>query len=150
MASGFRCWQCGGSLKAVPRPIRRLSRCPHCRADLHVCRLCNHYAPRLLGECDHDHAERVLDKTVANFCTRYRPRAGAHAPPKGAAAEQAAAALGALFGADDASVNPASAPTPDAARRAREELASLFGMEEARADGSDDGTLDSDGGQPSS
>ena len=80
MGNKLVCWRCGGSLDDVPRPIRRLSRCPHCRNDLHVCRLCIHYTTRYIGECAHDRAERVLDKTAANFCSHFRPRADAHLP----------------------------------------------------------------------
>ncbi len=145
MSNKLVCWQCGGSLVDVPRPIRRLTRCPHCRCDLHVCRLCTHYTTRYIGECSHDRAERVLDKTAANFCAHFRPRANAHLPPVNPELEQASAALGALFGIDEGGdsggVKLRAGPDLEAAERARRELESLFGVGAAK-DGGDTGPSD--------
>ena len=93
MSGKLVCWKCGGSLRGVPRPIRRLARCPACRADLHVCKLCRHFAPGVLGECLHERAERVVDKEGANFCTYWRPRPDAHDPAPERRGEEARAAL---------------------------------------------------------
>ena len=133
MGNKLVCWRCGGSLDDVPRPIRRLTRCPHCRNDLHVCRMCGHYTTRYIGECAHERAERVLDKTAANFCTHFRPRADAHLPPENPELDKANAALGSLFGIDggagEVTENPLAGVDTDAAGRARRELDSLFGVE---------------------
>ncbi len=141
MAKDLVCWQCGASLKGVPLPLSRLAECPRCRADLHVCRMCKHYDTRLIGECRHDRAERVLEKTHANFCTYFRPRPNAHDPAANAEAEAARARLEALFGMQqDAEDPPADGPAQgeepaatDASRhpkseaeRAREQLEALF------------------------
>lgn len=128
MAGRLVCWKCGGALREVPRPIRRLSRCPHCRAELHTCRLCAHYDPRVLGECVHERAERVVDKTVANFCTYFRPRPDAHQPPPARKTDEAAAALGALFGVETDADKAAGRPDPQAGDKARRELDALFGI----------------------
>jgi hypothetical protein len=149
MANKLVCWQCGASLKEVPLPISRLAECPRCRADLHACRLCKHYDPRLIGECRHDRADRVLDKTHANFCTHFRPRPDAYLPDTNNEAQRARSELEALFGMEGAAPDPADSADPadpadpadaadaaDAAapedrrseaERAREALDALFG-----------------------
>lgn len=130
MGSKLVCWQCGESLRGVPRPIRRLARCPTCRADLHVCRLCRHYDPGVLGECRHDRADRVLDKAQANFCTYFRPRPGAHVPRSDSAAETARGELEALFGIREEGEAAAPRATRDPkaeVERARRELEAMFG-----------------------
>jgi hypothetical protein len=40
----------------------------------------------------------VRDKTSANFCDHFKPRAGAYTPPNTAAISEAQAALAKLFG----------------------------------------------------
>ncbi len=131
--AGLVCWSCGGSLRGVPRPIRRLTQCPTCKSDLHVCRMCRHWAPATLGECDHDRAERVGDKASANFCTYFRPRPNAHAPPQDASRE-AREALNRLFGVEEGEpAEPAARADPRrkaqanaaSARRALDELFNL-------------------------
>lgn len=130
VADKFECWKCGESLKGVARPITRFSRCPVCRSDLHVCKLCRHYDPKVLGECRHDRAERVVDKEQANFCTHFRPRRDAHTGREDQANQSARAALDALFGLGDAD-KPQDAGDPRAAaNRAREELNELFDLGE--------------------
>lgn len=138
MTTKLVCWRCGGSLKDMPRPIRRSNRCPHCRSDVHVCRMCNHYTPRYIGECDHDKAERVVDKTAANFCSYFRPRPDAHKPPAMPEIEKASEALGELFGieggAGAVTENPVSGPRLETADTARRELESLFGLDAGEED----------------
>ena len=130
MANRLVCWSCGESLKDVPRRITRFTRCPVCRADLHVCRLCRHYDPGILGECRHDRADRVVDKEQANFCTYFRPRRGAHSASEDPAADASRAALDALFGLEGEDVDPSKPDPKAAARRAREDLDALFGLDE--------------------
>ena len=133
MASKLVCWKCGGLLRNVPRPIRRLSKCPHCRVDLHVCRLCRHYDPTVRGECRHDRAERVVDKESANFCTHYRPKPNAHQPVSTSAEASARGALESLFGLDRQSSGQAeedATPPESEQARARRKLENLFGLDE--------------------
>ena len=101
------CWSCGASLQDIPLPFTRLEQCKHCRADLHVCRLCRYYNPNVFDKCDHDMAEPARDVTVANFCHYFRPRPGAFAPDKKSKSDQALAQLKSLFG-DEA--NDTSSP----------------------------------------
>lgn len=128
MANRLECWKCGESLRDVPRPITRFTRCPVCRSDLHVCRLCRHFDPKVLGECRHDRADRVMDKEQANFCTHFRPTRDAHTGLEDRADKSARAALDALFGVDNPETDQASADPRDAANRAREELNELFDL----------------------
>ena len=139
MANKLECWKCGESLKGVARPITRFTRCPVCRSDLHVCRLCLHYDPKVLGECRHERAERVVDKEQANFCSYFRPRRDAHTGIEERADQSARAALDALFGLDDADKAPASSDPRAAASRAREQLNDLFDLGEDPERGADGG-----------
>lgn len=92
------CWRCGASLAALTLPLRRKEECPACRAELHVCRLCQSWAPQITRKCREDGAEEVKNKEQANFCDWFKPRPAAF-DAAGAAAEQAARSqLDALFG----------------------------------------------------
>ncbi|HEX7081094.1 MAG TPA: hypothetical protein VF329_08785 [Gammaproteobacteria bacterium] len=125
MAPALACYRCGASLAALSLPLSRLDECPSCRTQLHVCRMCVHYAPRLTRGCDEDDAPEVRDRESANFCDWFAPSPHAF-DPKGAAAEAAARAeLARLFGepAGDAASGGSEAPSADdQARRAAESL----------------------------
>jgi transposase len=86
------CAACEADLGGVERVGRR-DTCPRCGADLHACRNCRFYAPRVAGECREPQAERVLDKTRGNFCDYFAPAA---ARPSGAPAPGSADARDAL------------------------------------------------------
>ena len=128
-ADRFVCWQCGGSLAAVRRPIRHGARCPACRADLHVCRQCRHHAPKVRGECDHERADRVSDKTSANYCTYFRPARGAWRGDADAGSDRARDDLAELFGLEPASRQSAAEKSRESVADARRELDALFGIE---------------------
>jgi hypothetical protein len=99
MAHDLVCWRCGGSLAALSLPLRRLEECPACRAELHVCRMCRSYDPRVAKKCREDDAEDVKGKDTANFCDYFRPRPGAFDAALAAAEQQARDQLSGLFGA---------------------------------------------------
>src|SRR5262245_14564893 len=113
----LECWSCGADLKDVLRPIRSTTQCPACRADLHVCRMCRFYDPKVLGECTHDRADRVLIKENANYCAHYRPRSQSYAPKEKTEALAAQASLRALFG--DPSVEEAGPSAVSAVDQAK-------------------------------
>ncbi|MFO7277002.1 MAG: hypothetical protein DIU56_008215 [Pseudomonadota bacterium] len=92
------CWKCGASLAALSLPLRRLDECPSCRAELHVCRMCVDYDPRVAKQCREPTAEEVRDKTRANFCDFFKPRPNAYVPPNTEEVERARAELEKLFG----------------------------------------------------
>jgi len=98
MAHDLVCWKCGASLANLSLPLRRLDECPKCRAELHVCKLCIDYEPRLAKHCREPTAEEVRDKERANFCDHFKPRAGGFKPVDIAAADAARAELDRLFG----------------------------------------------------
>jgi len=116
---GLVCWRCGTDLAVVPQPLSRLAECPACRAELHVCRLCRHYNPRIEGKCDEDQAEEVRDKTRANFCDYFRPRPAAFQVQDAAGrTAEAKARIDNLFG---------GAPEAPPRRDVRDALDGLFG-----------------------
>ena len=98
MAHELVCWKCGASLADLALPLRRLEECAKCRAQLHVCRMCREYDPRVTGACREQNAEEVRNKEGANFCDFFRPRPGAHSAGNGGASDQALSELHKLFG----------------------------------------------------
>lgn len=70
---GLLCYRCGASLAALSLPLARLDVCPGCGVELHVCRMCVHYAPSKPDACDEEDAVPVHNKTVANFCDWFVP-----------------------------------------------------------------------------
>jgi len=92
------CWNCGTSLAQLSLPLRRLDECPKCRAELHVCKLCVDYDTRVAKHCREPTAEEVRDKTKANFCDFYKPRAGAYTAPNTSEVDKAKSELEKLFG----------------------------------------------------
>jgi hypothetical protein len=77
MPAALSCWKCGESLAALSLPLARLDECPKCRAQLHVCRMCERFAPQLPKGCNEDDAPDVRDKKAANFCDYFKPSARA-------------------------------------------------------------------------
>jgi hypothetical protein len=100
MTDALVCWRCGMVLEAADLPIARLAECRACGAQLHVCRMCRFFDPRLRRGCREERAEDVLERERANFCGYFTPRAGAHRPGADAAAQNAQAQLDGLFGGD--------------------------------------------------
>jgi predicted RNA-binding Zn-ribbon protein involved in translation (DUF1610 family) len=66
-----KCWHCGVELQPVD--YGRESDCRYCGKSTRVCRNCRWYAPGRPNECEEPMAERVLDKTRANFCDFFEP-----------------------------------------------------------------------------
>ena len=97
-AAGLVCWKCGASLAGLTLPLRRLEECPSCRSELHVCRMCVDFDTRVAKHCREPTAEEVREKTRANFCDHFKPRAGAYTAPNTAEVDSARAQLEKLFG----------------------------------------------------
>ncbi|MBI3545932.1 MAG: hypothetical protein HY081_04980 [Gammaproteobacteria bacterium] len=119
MSMNLLCWKCGASLADLPRPLSRLAECPKCRAYLHVCRMCEFYAPKLTSKCHEERAEEVRDKEHANFCDWFKARPNAHLPPSIEKTQAAKKKIDTLFGAA-----ADSAEQPD---MTRDKLNDLFG-----------------------
>lgn len=98
MSHDISCWKCGASLSALSLPFDRRDTCRACGADLHVCRLCRDYDPRVAHQCREPTVEEQRDKERANFCDHYAPRAGAFKAKDASEADAARAALERLFG----------------------------------------------------
>lgn len=117
----LQCWRCGQALDDEPLPLARAATCIACGADLHVCRLCEYFNPRLANECAEPVAERVVNKERANFCGYLKPRPAAYTAPD-AARSEAARGLEALFGLDGG----ATQGSPGDSTAARSALEDLF------------------------
>lgn len=99
MTAKLVCWKCGHPLrKDLPRTFPRLEQCKQCGSDLHVCRMCRHYAPRYISQCAHDMAEPPRDRELANFCQYFKPDPHAYVGREQREASAARRELDALFG----------------------------------------------------
>ena len=98
MNEALQCWKCGASLAALALPLGRRDQCPSCRAELHVCRLCRFFDPRVAQQCREPMAEDVRGKERANFCGYFVPRPDAYRGGGAAVARGDRRALDALFG----------------------------------------------------
>jgi hypothetical protein len=125
------CWKCGAALKDIPRPFSRWAQCSKCRAELHVCKQCVHYAPRYITQCKHEHADKVLDKEHGNHCGFFLPRNNAFEGDEVAQREDTTAQLEALFGAESPEQADQARSAELQADSARAELERLFGIDSA-------------------
>lgn len=67
------CWKCGketgeGSLEKLPFRAE----CPHCRADLHVCKQCKFYQPGKRNDCMIPDTDFVADREKMNYCEEFK------------------------------------------------------------------------------
>jgi hypothetical protein len=116
----FVCWKCGASLKTEPLPLSRRAVCAVCDAELHVCRLCQFYDPRVSDQCTEDRAEQVREKDRANFCDYFKPKPGAYVARDDTRAVAAKVRLDGLFG--DTGQNDAPGSADDKARMLLDKL----------------------------
>ena len=110
MTETYACWKCGGLLTDLLLPLPRHEECPHCRAQLHVCRMCVFFDSTLAQQCREPVADLVSDKQRANFCGYFQVNPNAFT----ASSDQDADArrqLDALFGgqASETASEPKSA-----------------------------------------
>lgn len=98
MGQNLVCWKCGADLSALSLPLSRRDECRKCGADLHVCRMCSDYDEQVAKKCREPVAEEVSDKTRANFCDFFAPKAGAYQAKDRSADDAARAELERLFG----------------------------------------------------
>ena len=97
MAHDLRCYRCGESLAELSLPLTRLDECPKCHVQLHVCRMCERYAPQRPKGCSEDDAIEVRDKKAANFCDYFKPSPRAFNPAEQQAEDAARSTLDSLF-----------------------------------------------------
>jgi len=117
----LHCYRCGAALAALTLPLSRRDLCPGCSVELHVCRMCVHFAPGKPDDCNEEDAEAVSNKTGANFCEFFAPDPAAFDGREQRAAAAAHNQLAALFG--DLAEGSAEAP----ANSALTEAEKLFG-----------------------
>ena len=87
------CFSCQKKLQFSDKVGRR-EECPHCRSDVHVCRNCSFYDPKVYNECRETSADVVREKDRANYCDFFVPSTGGgNAQDKAAALRAAAEAL---------------------------------------------------------
>ena len=110
MPESFTCWKCGGALQELLLPLPRHEECPHCRAQLHVCRMCVYFDAAAPQQCQEPVADNVSDKQRANFCGYFQINPQAYAGPSDQTADSGK--LDALFG-DGASEEASETSTPE-------------------------------------
>ncbi len=84
------CFSCGKDFSFSERVGLR-DECLHCRSDVHVCRNCHFYDPKVYNECRETQAEIVRERDRANRCDYFQPRQGASSGVDKAAQLKAAA-----------------------------------------------------------
>ncbi|MBX7231677.1 MAG: hypothetical protein K1X29_06290 [Bdellovibrionales bacterium] len=72
MPATLFCFSCGKSLNFQDRVGIRET-CLHCGADVHACKNCQHYDPKVYQECLEPVADRVREKDRANYCDHFTP-----------------------------------------------------------------------------
>lgn len=66
-----KCWHCGAGLTKAD--YGRETTCLACGKPTRVCLNCRHFARGRPNDCMEPLAERVLDKSRANFCEHFDP-----------------------------------------------------------------------------
>jgi hypothetical protein len=127
MTEPLMCWKCGTPITDQPMPLGRTAECSSCRADLHVCWMCEFYDVRVAAACREPVADEVLDKQRANFCSYFTPRPKAFQERGQEAVTAARAQLDALFGAAEIKNANDKADSRSEVDVAREQLEQLFG-----------------------
>ena len=90
MEAKLICFNCSNEIPVVGQVGRR-DECPKCRSDVHVCKNCDFYDPKVYNECRETQADVVREKDRANFCDYFTPRKGGAAGIDKKAALRAAA-----------------------------------------------------------
>ena len=123
----LRCWKCTELLEDVLSPMPRQAKCRHCKVDLHVCRMCEFYDTTVNNACREPIAEKVNDKTRANFCGYYQVTA-VDISASNAQVEASKSSLEDLFGIAEGE----SGISSSSAEESRQALDSLFGLDETK------------------
>lgn len=67
------CHNCQKTLEfEAGQKIFKSEECPHCYADLRVCKMCDFYDVSAYNDCREPSAPRVVEKEKANFCDFFR------------------------------------------------------------------------------
>jgi len=74
-ATTYYCHKCKNGFDIEVKMGRR-DECPHCAADLHVCKNCKYWDPSSHNECKEHISEYIPDREKANFCGMFTYREG--------------------------------------------------------------------------
>ena len=96
----WSCWHCGMVVWDQPLPLSTYAECRPCRAQLHCCRQCQHFNPRLRVDCDEPRAESHSEREKANFCDWFKLRREFVEPSEKAPSVDHQTELNTLFGAN--------------------------------------------------
>jgi hypothetical protein len=66
------CFSCQKELKFSDLKIGFREECPYCRADVHVCKNCLFWDPKVYNECKETAADVVREKDRANYCEFFK------------------------------------------------------------------------------
>ena len=69
----MRCFHCGNEIFYTDRVGIR-EECEKCKSDVHCCRNCAFYDPKVYNECKEPQAEVIREKDRANVCDYFRKR----------------------------------------------------------------------------
>jgi len=122
MSETYICWKCGGTLQDLLLPLARHEECPHCRAQLHVCRMCVFFDKASPQQCRELVADLVSDKQRANFCGYLQINPHAFSAPSDQA-DESRRQLDALFAGESSS---AASETRTAEDELREQVEQFF------------------------
>ncbi len=103
-------------------PLPRHEECPHCRVQLHVCRMCEFFDTAAPQQCREPVADLVSDKQRANFCGYFQISPHAFSAPMGQT-DESHRQLDALFGGESST---AASETRTAEDALREQLEKMF------------------------
>ncbi len=79
----YFCWTCQNEQifdVKVGVKVGRRDSCPHCGADLHVCKNCRLYDPSIHNQCREPEAAYISDREKSNFCAHFDIRDSDAAP----------------------------------------------------------------------
>jgi len=122
MSETYTCWKCGNPLPDLLLPMARHEECPHCRAQLHVCRMCEFFDTAAPQQCREPVADPVSDKQRANFCGYLQINPHAFTMPSDQT-DESHRRLDALFGGESSASASESRTAED---ESREQLEQLF------------------------
>jgi hypothetical protein len=88
----LKCFSCGVDISFSDKVGLR-DECLKCRSDVHVCKNCDFYDPKVYNECRETQAEVVREKDRRNHCDYFQPGKGAGGVDKAAQLRAAAEAL---------------------------------------------------------
>ena len=71
----LKCFSCHTDLE-YPDKVGFRAECGHCGADVHCCKNCRFYDPKVYNECKETSADVVREKDRANYCEFYQPAGG--------------------------------------------------------------------------